>query len=309
MSDKKKLMFARFPYGNQECPDLTDWLVRAVAAAKAHPRIEKVLSIRPDDTPITMTRNLACRAAREQGCDYLLMVDSDMKPDMTCTNGKDFVTSSLDFLLDSEEQPTVVAAPYCGPPPDSPVFVFRWTSGINLKQQANPSFHLEMYPREESAMWQGIVEVAAAATGLILLDLRVLDSLDQPYFDYEYTDASESQKASTEDVFFTRNLSLAGVPVYVNWDCWAGHWKRFLVPKPQPIYVDQIRQELRQRLQHEYRSGQKLEEVYLEDGKVLHGAEAVKKIRLEARGIGRRVEAAVCENGRKHDGGPVPVGP
>lgn len=281
MSDEKKNLFiARFPYGNVEAPDVTDWFTRTVLEAKKHPRVGAVRFSHYDDTPITMTRNRACRDARDAGCDYLLMVDNDMRPDDNCTGGRTFFLSSLEFML-RHEGPCVVAAPYCGPPPHSPPYVFRWTSGVNLEEQSDPAWRLEMYPREEATMWRGIVEVAAAATGLILIDLKALSEIAPPWFDYEYTDDTEADKATTEDVYFTRNLSLAKVPVYCNFDCWAGHWKRFLVHRPIPIFVDDVRADLAQRIQHGYRKNQILEQVHVDDGVITKGMEANPRIRRE----------------------------
>jgi hypothetical protein len=46
------------------------------------------------------------------------------------------------------------------------------------------------------------------------------------------------KKATTEDVYFSRNLALAGVPQYVLWDCWAGHIKPIVVDKPDLLTMD-----------------------------------------------------------------------
>lgn len=280
MDGKKTLLIARFPYGNQEVPSVGDWLVKTVSEAKAHPRIGSVKNIKLDDTPITMTRNMACRQAQLIGADYLLMVDSDMYPDLDCTGDKTFFLSSLEFML-RHEGPCVVAAPYCGPPPECLVYMFKWTSGINLHEQPDASWKLEMLGREEAAMWRGITEVAAAPTGLILIDVKALDEVDPPWFDYEYTDRYECEKSTTEDVYFTRNLSLNGVPVYSNWDCWGGHWKRWLSRRPLPIFVDQIRGDLARRVQHGYRSNQILEQVLAKDGEIIRGIDANPRIRPE----------------------------
>lgn len=232
----KKLMIVRFPYGNQEAPSVTNWLVRTMLDLKQHPAIDKeILAIEFDDTPITMTRNKAVRVAQMNKVDYLLMVDSDMAPDM---EGGRFLPESLDFLL-KQDKPSIIAAPYGGPPPCCNVYVFQWANWMN--DAANPDMRLEQFTREEVSQRTGIEEVAALPTGLILIDMRVFEKLNPPYFYYEWTDISESEKASTEDVTFTRDASLAGCPVYVNWNAWAGHWKRYLVPKPRTLNPEQVR--------------------------------------------------------------------
>ena len=85
----------------------------------------------------------------------------------------------------------------------------------------------------------GIQEVAALPTGLILIDMQAIQKFtehhDPPFFYYEYDTDKQTKKASTEDVTFTRDLSLAGIKQYCNWDAWAGHWKRELVYGPPKI--------------------------------------------------------------------------
>jgi hypothetical protein len=237
---KIDVMFARFPYMNAECPDVTDWLLETVLKAKRDPRIGRVLSQRYDDTPITMTRNKAVADARREGVDFLLMIDSDMRPDCE-PDGKPFWDTSLDFAL--ANPPCIVAAPYCGPPPHENVYVFQFSGRMN--ETRNPSWALEQYTREEAAVRSGIERVAALPTGLMLIDMRALDRLrpspDRGHFYYEWSDHTCSQKASTEDVTFTRDVCLAGVDIYCNWDAWAGHWKRHLVRKPRPLTVDAVR--------------------------------------------------------------------
>ncbi len=265
---KLSVMFARFPYGHCDEPDTTDWLVTTVLAAKADPRIGNISRFRADDTPIPMTRNLTIAAAQAAGVDLLCMIDNDMKPDAYLPanvnkleadpEARPFWESSLDFLLsDACEGPGVIAAPYCGPPPHENIYVFQWKN--YQSDHPNPDLHLAQYSREEAALWKGITEVAALPTGLILIDMRALARIPPPYFDYEYADAPyNSRKGSTEDVFFTRNLSLAGVHVYCNWDAWAGHWKRKCVGRPKPLTVDVIRKEMRRAVLNNVQPGERL---------------------------------------------------
>lgn len=241
------ILFARFPYGRREDPDVTDWLLRTHKTIMARESKWDVYHARFDDTPITMTRNAAVEHAKNLGVDLLCMVDSDMAPD--CHLGdpaaRPFWDSSVDFLL-KHEGPCVVAAPYCGPPPHSNVYVFRWANGLNAA--SGPDMRLEQFTRYETGSLAGIQPAAALATGLILIDMRAVARLKPPYFYYEWADATESKKASTEDVTFTRDLSLSGVPLYVNWDAWAGHWKPMRMDRPQNITADAVAAKLREAL-------------------------------------------------------------
>jgi hypothetical protein len=115
-----------------------------------------------------------------------------------------------------------------------------------------------MYDRHTAVKLAGIQECAALPTGLIMYDMRAFNLTepktadDKPWFYYEWKDKFCAEKASTEDVTQTRDLSLVGTqalgynPVYCNWDAWAGHWKPKCVSKPQFIDASQIAQKMRQ---------------------------------------------------------------
>ena len=182
------------------------------------------------------------------------MIDSDMKPDYPRYGAKPFVPGALDFAL-SHHGPCVIAAPYSGPSPHQNMYVFTWR---NLKSNnPNPDMQVRQYEREEAAVRSGFEEVAALPTGLILIDMRVFSDVlvykndkgemepAAPYFYYEYTNRFNTHKASTEDVTFTRDCSLSGVPVYCNWDAWCGHWKNECVPPPVVLAIDDVREEWR----------------------------------------------------------------
>lgn len=241
------LLIARFPFGNSEAPSVSDWLAETYHKAKLDPRISAVHRVCVDDTPITMSRNRVLKAALEKDIDLVLMVDSDMKPDadLGLPGVRPFWDSSLEFVL-SHEGPCAIAAPYCGPPPHENVYVFQW--GSLQSDNPNADMQLLQYSREHAMLMGGIQEAAALPTGVFLLDVRAIKApgVKPPWFEYEWADPPfNTKKASTEDVFFTRNLSLAGVPVYCNWDAWAGHHKRKCVGKPQKLTVDSVREQFR----------------------------------------------------------------
>jgi hypothetical protein len=265
-----KLMIARFPFQNQECPDTTDWLLETVLRCKQDPRISEVLRTREDDTPITMTRNKVLKQAIHSNVDYVLMVDSDMKPDLV--PGQDFFPRAFDFAL-QHNGPCVIGAPYCGPPPLENIYVFRWATWQS--DHPNQDIRIEQYTREEAAIRAGFEEVAALPTGLILIAMEGVKRLTPPWFDYEWADPPyNTQKASTEDVFFTRNLSLLGVPQYVFWDAWAGHWKRKCVGRPRLWMVDEIREEFVEAVRRDQKTNERIIDVacglnFARNGKIL----------------------------------------
>lgn len=273
------VMFARFPYGGTDRISVTDWLVGAVVSCKLDPRVSSVYHIAINDTPITMSRNKAVEAAKAAKADYLVMVDSDMLPDAylpsnknrldTDSSARPFWDSSWEFMLRHREHgPCMVGSPYCGPSPHQNVYVFRWATFQN--DHPNADLRIEQYTREEAVIRSGFEEVACLPTGLVIIDMRVFDNplVNPPYFTYEYTDKYEMKKASTEDCVFTRDLNMANIPLYCNWDAWSGHWKQQCVGRPKPIFREQVHQKFVDAVQKNVSMKQKLVFVQEHDGDV-----------------------------------------
>lgn len=227
-------MIAQFPGGNRTVPDVGDWVAETVVKCHEDPTIGKgnVTLWRKSDTPIDMVRNQCLVVAEKSGVDFVLMVDSDMRPDLPYDGAKPFWDVAWPFARD-HKGPCVIAAPYCGPPPNEGVYTFAFHS--TQTGDANPNFVLKPHGRNEAAGMSGIVQCSALPTGLMLIDMRAVAKLSHPRFYYEWTDATHTEKASTEDVTFSRDLSYSGVPLYATFDSWAGHWKEKLVGKPLPI--------------------------------------------------------------------------
>jgi hypothetical protein len=263
MLQKFNVGICTFSYGgnggiSSEVPDIREWMTPLVSEISRDERVGMVRIWNLSDTPITMTRNRAVLMAREYEIDVLVMVDSDMKPDLNAgmEDAKPFFQSSFDFFVDHYAKgPCVIGAPYCGPPPHECVYVFEWR---NMRSHnVNPDFQLKMCERSTAAKMSGIQPCAALPTGLIMYDMRAFDLTepksegDKPWFYYEFSDKYQADKASTEDVTMTRDLSLVGTeklgynPVYCNWDAWAGHWKPICVGKPQFIEAKDISSKLK----------------------------------------------------------------
>jgi len=271
VQDRKfDLLIATFSYaGNggfqSEYPAVGRWLTKVAMAADKNPHIGRVVHGEFADTPIPMCRNAACEVAIEQGFDLLLMVDSDMRPDLYVgknLEAKPFWDSSFAFWLDHfDTGPCYVFAPYCGPPPDpifggeENVYVFQWANKCNSPDNRGP--RLAPYTREQAAMMVGFWPAGAGPTGLCLLDVRGLKKQDPFWFDYEYEGDGDrcphcravkpgrrTKKCTTEDVFFFRNAALADIPSFCNWDAWAGHMKPECVGKPILSTTDSVRNEL-----------------------------------------------------------------
>jgi hypothetical protein len=283
MQQKFNVGFCTFSYGgnggiSSEVPDVREWMVPLVNSLSRDDRVDQIRVWNLADTPITMTRNRAVLMARQYGVDVLVMIDSDMKPDVNAGHpeAKPFFESSFDFLVKHYHKgPCVIGAPYCGPPPVECVYVFRWQN--TQSHNANPDFQLEMYDRHTAVRMAGIQECAALPTGLIMYDMRAFELTepkteeDKPWFYYEWKDRFAAEKASTEDVTQTRDLSLVGAqklgynPVYCNWDAWAGHWKPKCVGKPVGIPASGVSKKLRDCWSGNYEPGTAIVDMRMPD--------------------------------------------
>lgn len=252
MKRTASIMIARFPGNFSEHPTTTDWCLNTLRKMHEDDRIGRVHNWQMSDTPITMVRNKCVLEALDRKVDLLVMIDSDMYPDrlnLSVTSEQPFWESSFDWWYKRYDYgPSIIAAPYVGPPPHELPYIFRWRTRETLNP--NPDWQLEMFTREEAAERSGIEEVAALPTGLILIDMRLFTGfsardgrtlkLPPPWFEYEWTDKTKSHKASTEDVYFTRNASMMGCPCFVNWDAWAIHWKWKGCGKPIILPCDAV---------------------------------------------------------------------
>lgn len=264
---KLNIVLTTFPYagnstGSSLCWDTAEWLIREASRLKTDEqfkdRIDNVGVKAFADTPVTMVRNQAVQYAREIGADLLLMVDSDMVPDVHLRDGVDpgavpFLDTAIDAIYRHYDKgPLVVCAPYCGPPPNECVYVFLWETKGNWGDES--SYELRMYTRTEAQMMAGLHECAAQPTGLILFDMRIFNLIEPPYFFYEMKEPYEHEKASTEDVCSTRNMSMSCIhqkgynPLLCAWSSWAGHRKNWVVGKPQKSTPECITGRLRDAL-------------------------------------------------------------
>lgn len=253
---KATVMLARFPgvLGGYEHHRSSEWIIETNLKCHQDERIGKVINWANGDTPITMNRNKCLEVAKHMDVDYLLMIDSDMWPDEPNPGCKPFWDTAFDWIY-RRPQPAMIAAPYLGGGVEhNNVFIFRWRQ----KTDAGTGLKLDQFNREEAAERGGIEHVAALPTGLLLLDMRILERMTPPYFYYEWegdgdpcpgcrwpTRGPEWKKASTEDVTFTRDASLAWSNVrdagcYVLWDSWARHIKLCPIGKPQKTTIETV---------------------------------------------------------------------
>ena len=200
-----------------------------------------------------MSRNRALKRAQELNLQFAVFIDSDMWPDYEFLHNQgqespekgvqQFLPAALEFAL-QHDGPCVVGAPYCTSPPEERVLVMRWVTVETGAPAGNAQ--IKSVDRGEASLMRGFEEVAALGTGLLLIDMRAIQLLPKPWFSYEFKDDAKTEKASTEDIVFTRDLHLLGVPQYCFWNAWSGHWKTKMVTKPANIPLANISKAMRE---------------------------------------------------------------
>lgn len=251
------IMFARLPYLGWEHAAEVDFLLRCERWANRLTRegvIREVHHYHDSAAPVNVVRNRIAKYAVEHDVDVIVMVDNDMGPDMVNPDVQ-FVPSSFDFLRARyEEGPSVIVAPACTAPPDERPVVGRWRTLAKGSQYA-----LDLYTREEAAAKTGIQPEDVAGLGLCMIDTRVFTGFDvkeggslkrialrPPWFYWEWDSEFQTGFVTGEDTSFTRDVAAMGhrygVPLlYVNWDCWAVHYKLTPIGKPNLVSYETLR--------------------------------------------------------------------
>jgi hypothetical protein len=240
------ILVASFPGDGRTEQSVADWIAELFLLLSGDQSVGRVTPWHPTvkgnrliggETPVTMLRNRCLLDAERKGFDFVLMIDNDMDPD--CVEGAPGFWETAWPFAKNHLGPCVIAAPYCGPPPVELVYVSKW----HKKEMGHPGetdFAMGLIPRGEATRCKGIERVAAIGTGLMLIDVRAIKKLPHPRFYYVWTDHTESEKHGTEDIVFTRDLNLLGIPVYCAWDCWAAHIKKKRVMPPQEIPIGNV---------------------------------------------------------------------
>lgn len=253
---KLDVLVVMFAFGGNgsvgmQLPSITTWFAKNFHQWKQDDRIGRIACITAGDVPLSMERNRTVRKAMDEGFDVILMLDSDNVPDLYAGHdpaAKPFWETSFNFLYERSCRglPTVVCAPYCGPPPhpthggQENVYVF-YAEGNETPANGSPSPGIKFtaYSRDHAAIMTGIQPIAAGPTGVIMYSTdafklmptkpdveAVLNDVAtgkigvgrakellamESWFYYEYVDGDCTHKASTEDCTNTREIQLAGI--------------------------------------------------------------------------------------------------
>lgn len=267
-------------------PQTAIWLSHTTVKAHKDDRVGRFDVKIYGDIPLTAERNRVVADAKAGGYDVIVMIDSDNWVDLyvgSDPKAKPFWDTAFTFAFERllRGVPSVVASPYCGPPPhpvnggEENVYVFYFQD--RMTGESDPAIRLEAYSREHASQMRGIQEIGAGPTGVILYTTNAFDLLQfdrrpteqilmdfksglmtvekcvreirkQSWFWYEYTNQEQTRKCSTEDVVNLREIGMAGQlkhgepVVFCAWDCWSGHMKPRCVGRPEPIRMEQVSQ-------------------------------------------------------------------
>lgn len=233
-SEGYRVAFVTFPWRGIISWQTSSWMVKTSLEMLKDDRIHSVyLNHREGNCPVSMLRNLAVKSAMNDRCDYILMIDYDMSPDPI---GFDpFWRTAWEFMLgrrsrESEEElmPATVAAPYFSDAEES-FLAYQWNEAALAEGRGD---ELILIDRGDALGRRGMGKVVAAQTGLILYDMRVFWYMPRPWFAYEWKDPVEETVNLADDFYQTKNLTVAGLPVYMAWDCWSAHLKPTIVSRP-----------------------------------------------------------------------------
>jgi len=240
--ERVNILVCVFTYDKMLHADALTYCTRLYGQMVNHPRMNQLEIAYSYGYPTDRCRNHVVKSARENGFQFLLALDNDMRFDLELgrsPEAKPFLPTSLEFAL-KQSAPVFVGAPYCSAPPAQEVVVMKHREYCP-DQPGGFGKKLDKYTRDEAAERRGIERVAALPTGCLLMDLRAFDVIAPPWFYYEYTDSPyNTALASTEDVVLTRNADWCGISQWVNWDAWAGHHKTYETGRPRVCPVDSV---------------------------------------------------------------------
>ncbi len=238
-------------YGTEH-PDVRTWNVMAVMALMKDPRFNVLgngsIRMYTDSAHrIHCARNSAAREALEAGCDFLLFVDPDMRPDARLfdpflpkegqENAADwalpFLSSSLDFMLSN--YCAIIGAPAVSCSPKNKITVF-----LKRDQAGNFSrMSMEEYEDTEPCFQQ----CTAIGTGMMLIDCNVFKNMPMPWFEDFYEPDKQDEEGNvirdpqfnvyqSQDTRFCIKAVEMGMRVYANHFAPAGHIKSEMLLPP-----------------------------------------------------------------------------
>ena len=179
--------------------------------------------------PTDTARNVLVNIAHQHNVDLLFMIDEDASPPYS------FFKQAIQFLT-KQPIPSVYGCPYLSG--DGEAQVFRFIP-VHSPDPVQPAWKLLRIPRAEAFIKKGVDRVASIGTHCICYDMRVFNQIAKPYYRYSYNE-DHTAVVETEDCYAHRNMVQNNIPIFCNFDSWAGHWKLQEIGPLEPLEPHQL---------------------------------------------------------------------
>jgi hypothetical protein len=168
--------------------------------------------------PIDVVRNAAVKMAKERGATHIFFLDSDVVPDRN-----DTILQLYRWRL------PVVCGIYRLKRIDSsqvfPFSVYKWNPERNAFRYLVPS---DIPPGSR------LIPIEGGGLGLCLIDMRVFNVIDEPYFKWELYPWNPPPGGLSEDLYFFKKVIDHGIQPYADLQVTASH---YLAP-PVALKID-----------------------------------------------------------------------
>ena len=168
--------------------------------------------------PIDVVRNAAVKMARERGATHIFFLDSDVVPDKN-----DAILQLYRWRL------PLVCGLYRLKRVDSaqvfPFSVYKWSPERNAFRYLTPG---DIPPGSR------LIPIDGGGLGLCLIDMRVFNVIDEPYFKWELYPWNPPPGGLSEDLYFFKKVIDKGIQPYADLEVTASH---YLAP-PVALKID-----------------------------------------------------------------------
>lgn len=155
---------------------------------------------------ISRSRNALIGAAQDRQSDYVYFLDSDM------TIRSPPSTEALRLLLEAIQRPDIDII--------SGMYLERSSRRICARKWNDPEKQYEYYKRSE--LEGKLTQVDAVGMGCCLIDTRIFNSLEFPWFRY-----GARKEEPAEDLFFCERSRELGFKVWIHGDVVFDHWGKY----------------------------------------------------------------------------------
>lgn len=150
-------------------------------------------------------RNAIVKQAKHAGVTHLLMIDTDQ------TFDQNLIEDLLTRMMENEYQILGGKVHRRYEPYDPILYEF---------DEKKNKYHLM---NDDKWINEDCVEVAATGGGCLLIDMKVFEKIEYPWFKFIKTEESELNQPIGEDVYFCRKLKEAGISIFVDTKIKIGH--------------------------------------------------------------------------------------